>query len=268
MKGEVIMNFKTVRTNSRKFIGKHSTLITFVLAALGMGATVYFASKDIPKAKEEVKAISKDKKLNDTQKRKQIIKTVVKHSWRTTVIAISTVLLVTGTAAITTANAATTIASLTSTAQLAEQKLNAYDSAIDGIPDKKIRDDVKQKANDAIKDIEDDELYSSEKKYLWFDEYTGVKFIATYKQVQAAHEITDLKIQLNDMMTIREFYIELCDLGATFLEDEWPDFCNEFGWFKNSAHDEMKLNAYSQFDGEGRLMYYIAYSEPKSGYYN
>lgn len=252
-----------ILTKFRKGVGKHSVLITFICATAGVGLTVYLAQREIPKAKAEIRDVLK-KKQPKKQRNKAVIKAVAKNCWRTTVIAIATILLVTGTSAIANVNAATTIAGLTGAAQMAEIKAKSYEKAINDIPDDKTREEVKQAA---AKNLNEERSGKCEEKYRWIDKFTGVRFWATFKQVEAAGEITDLKIDRDDRMMLRDFYVELMDMGAIFEEDDWPDFCNEYGWYKHSK-GEMKLKLDTYFDDDGYLVHYIEYDEPEAPYWN
>ena len=237
-KGEVIMNnFRKTKENTMKGIGKHSTLITFLCAAIGVGASVYFASKEIPKAKAEVKEILAKEDLTKQQKTTEVIKTTVKSTWKTALIGVGTILLVTGTSAITAANTAATVAGLTNTINLAEQKLKDYKEAVNEMP-KNTREDIQsvvtQKAiNRATANLKEEDYAKNDScpdEYLWVDEYTGVKFKATYQMIGNAERVLNSKIVTEGYMTISGLYDELIEQGATFFEDEYPMMCDTHAW--------------------------------------
>lgn len=238
MKGEVIMNFKEAKTNMMKGIGKHSTLISFVVAAVGVGATIWFASKEIPKAKTEVKEILAKEDLTTKQKTIEVAKTVAKNCWKTAAIACATVLLVTGTSAITAANTAATVAGLTNTIQFTEQKLKDYKDAVDEIPDKKVKEEVKnsvaQKAVNRATDSLPDEYFAPDERcplmYNWVDDWTGVTFKATMDMVETAAEIIETRFGSESYQTVHEFYKELQKRGAIFDKKYFPSLVRDFAW--------------------------------------
>ena len=247
-----MLNGKTTQilNNIRKGVGSHSVLITFACVTLGVGATIYFAQKEIAKAKTEVKVVRSSKTLTKAQKNKETVKCVVKNTWKTAVVAIGTILLVTGTSAITAANTAATVAGLSSTIKLADKKLDDYDKV------DKIR-----------RNVIDDKLYdgnNSDEKHWWIDRFTGSKFEATYKQIQAAAEITDLKIRIEGCRMIRDFYIELMDLGVIFDADDFPDYTFNHGWYQHTINGKMGINIESCIDSDGNTTWYIEYNEPSA----
>ena len=237
MKGEVIMNFKQTKANTMNGIASKSTLITFVGALIGVAATAYLASKEIPKAKAEVKAILEREDLTKAQKATESVKVVAKNTWKTTVVAIGTVLLVTGTSAITAANTATTVAGLTSAVNLAEQKLKDTNEAIEELPQKakeEVKRSVGQKVvNRATNHISDDYFAPDERcphMYVWTDAWTGVTFKATMDMVDNAAKITDARFGTESYQTINDFYNELIDQGAIFMDERMPQLIDEFAW--------------------------------------
>jgi hypothetical protein len=258
------MNFKNTKTNAMKGIGKHSTFITFVCAAVGVGASIYFASKEIPKAKKEVKVILEREDLSKKEKTTEVVKTVGKNCWKTTVIALGTVLLVTGTSAITAANTAATVAGLTNTINIAEQKLKDYKEAVNECPNKKVSEEitntVRQKTvNRATKDLTEEDYAKNEMcpdEYIWVDEYTGVKFKATYKQVMTAGKIIDLKIPNEGYQTLFDFYCELEEQGATFLNEKYPSMSESMGWT-----GAMDILTFVAMNDEGYTIHSIQYNE-------
>lgn len=266
MKGEISMfDFTKAKENTMKGIGKHSTLISFVIAAVGVGATVYFASKEIPKAEKEVKEILAKEDLTKKQKVVESAKCVAKNCWKTTVIALGTVLLVTGTSAITAANTATTVAGLTNTIGMLEQKLKDTNEAIEEIPNKKVKEEVKnavsQKAvNRATEDLAPEVFVRDDScpdKYIWVDEWIGTRFKATYQQVQTAAKITELKIDAGEYQTIFDFYEELVAQGGEFLDETYPQLVSDFAWtrtmgFEDNVHHTEK----------GYTIHSIIYTEP------
>ena len=154
-----MMNFTNAKENTMKGIASKSTLITFILASAGVIATAYLASKEIPKAKAEVKEILAKEDLTKAQKATESVKVVAKNTWKTAVVALGTILLVKGTASITTANTAATVAGLTSAVTLAEQKLKDTNEAIEELPQKakeEVKRNIGQKVvNRATNNIDD-----------------------------------------------------------------------------------------------------------------
>lgn len=259
------MNFRKAKENTMKGIGKHSTLISFVIAAVGVGASIYFASKEVPKAKAEVKEILAKEDLTKQQKVVESAKAVGKNCWKTTVIALGTVLLVTGTSAITAANTAATVAGLTNTINIAEQKLKDYKDAVEEIPNKKVKEEVQQSVtqkaiNRATQGLTERDYIPDEAcpdKYLWVDRYTGVRFKATYQMVCAAEEIIDNRITLDSYQTIFDFYEKLLSLGAEFLDESYPQLCEDHAW----THG-MDIVKDVTLNDDGYTIHYICYNEP------
>lgn len=263
-----MLNFKNTKTKTMKGIGNHSTLITFVLTAIGVGATIYFASKEVPKAEQEVKEILTKEDLTKQQKIVETTKTVAKNCWKTTVIALGTVLLVTGTSAITAANTAATVAGLTNTINIAEQKLKDYKDAVDEIPNKKVREEVQQnvtqkaisRATANLKE-EDYVTESCPDMYLWVDRYTGVKFKATYQMLGNAEKLIDNMIRMDSYQTIFDFYEELVEQGAIFLDESYPQMCDDHA-FTHSIN----LTRDVCLNDEGKTVHYICYTEPTTDF--
>lgn len=261
------MNFKEAKENMMKGIGNHSTLITFIGAAIGVGATIWFASKEIPKAKKEVKEILAKEDLTAKQKTVEATKTVVKNCWKTAVIAVGTVLLVTGTSAITAANTATTVAGLTSAIQLTEQKLKDTNEAINNIPDKKVKEEVKNSVaqktvNRATTNLKEEDYATDEMcpdKYIWIDTWTGAKFKATFQMVDTAAELINLRIGLESYQTLFDFYEELVRQGAKFIgEDEaYPQMVCDFAWTHSIGLDKNVFH-----NDKGYTIHTIEYTEP------
>lgn len=268
MKGEVIMNFRKAKENTMKGIGKHSTLITFIFAAIGVGASVYFASKEIPKAEKEVKEILAKEDLTKQQKVVESAKAVGKNCWKTTVIALGTVLLVTGTSAITAANTAATVAGLTNTINIAEQKLKDYKDAVEEIPNKKVKEEVQQnvtqkaisRATSSLKE-EDYVTEGCPDMYVWVDRYTGVKFKATYQMLGNAEKLIDNMISMDSYQTIYDFYEELVEQGAIFLDESYPQMCDDHA-FTHSIN----LTRDVCLNDEGKTVHYICYTEPTTDF--
>lgn len=262
-----MMNFRKCKENTMKGIGKHSTLITFIFAAIGVGASVYFASKEIPKAKAEVKEILAKEDLTKQQKVVETAKAVGKNCWKTTVIALGTVLLVTGTSAITAANTAATVAGLTNTINIAEQKLKDYKDAVDEIPNKKVKEEVQQNVtqkaiNRATATLKEEDYARNEScpdKYVWVDKFTGIKFKATYQMVDSLEEIVDAKITNRGYITIEGLFDVLIGLGAEILcdPDNMPTITEMYGW---NGGFELYHNVCMNDDGY--TIHYIEYSEP------
>lgn len=258
-------NFKKAKENTMKGIGKHSTLITFAIAALGVGASVYFASKEIPKAKKEVKEILEKEDLTKTQKTAEVVKVVGKNCWKTAAISIGTILLVTGTSAITAANTAATVAGLTNTVNLLEQKYKDATEAINEIPDKKVKEQVQreigQKAiNRATTKISDDYFAPDERcplMYVWTDSWTGVTFKATMDMVKNAAKITDARFGTESYQTINDFYNELIEQGAIFLDESMPQLIDEFAW-----QYTMDFDTDVYVNDEGWTIHTINYAAP------
>lgn len=260
-----MFDFTKAKENTMKGIGKHSTLISFVITAIGVGATVYFASKEVPKAQKEVKEIFAKEDLTKQQKVVESAKCVAKNCWKTTVIALGTVLLVTGTNAITAANTAATVAGLSNTIGMLEQKLKDTNDAINEIPNKKVKEEVKnaigQKAvNRATEDVTPEVFVRDEMcpdKYIWVDEWNGCKFKATFQQVQTAAKITELKIETGDYQTIFDFYEELVAQGAEFLDESYPQMVSDFAWTRTMGFEDNVRHT-----DKGYTVHSIIYTEP------
>jgi hypothetical protein len=268
MKGEVIMNFRKAKENTMKGIGKHSTLISFVIAAVGVGASIYFASKEVPKAKAEVKEILAKEDLTKQQKVVESAKAVGKNCWKTTVIALGTVLLVTGTSAITAANTAATVAGLTNTINIAEQKLKDYKESVDEIPNKKVKEEVQQSVtqkaiNRATANLKEEDYVTEDcpDMYLWVDKWTGVKFKATYQMLGNAEKIIDNMVRLENYQTLFDFYEELVEQGAIFLDEAYPQMCDDHAF----THC-INLTRDVCLNHEGKTVHYITYSEPTTDF--
>ena len=265
MKGEILMmNFKQAKENTMNGIAKKSTLITFVLATIGVAATAYLASKEIPKAKAEVKEILAKEDLTKKQKATETVKVVAKTTWKTGAVAIATILLVTGTAAITAANTATTVAGLTNIANMYEQKLKDTNAAIEELPQKtqeEVKRNVSQKVvNRATSNVSDDILAPNEMcpdKYVWVDTWTGAKFRATFQQLETAAELINLRVSLDSYQTIFDFYEELVKQGAEFIGEAYPQLVSDFAWTHSIGLDK---SAY--INDKGYTIHTIEYNEP------
>lgn len=259
-----MMNFKEAKANTLKGIGNHSTLITFIAAVIGVGATVYLASKEIPKAQAEVKEILAKDDLDKKQKVVESAKAVGKTCWKTAVVAIGTVLLVTGTSAISAANTAATVAGLTNTIQLKENQLKDCKQAIEEIPNKKTKEEVQQNIaqkaiNRATANCTPEDYARNPQNpnvYLWVDLYTGAKFKATCQQIDSAEQLVDARITMDSYQTIFDFYEIMCSMGVEFLDD-YPQLAEDHAWTRCiSIEKDAKLN------DEGETIHYICYNEP------
>ena len=252
-------NIKNSGKRIAKGISKHSTLITFALVTAGVAAIIHFASKEVPKAKEEVKDILADDTLTSKQKRSKTVKAVAKNCWKTTVIAISTILFVTSTSAITASNTAATVASLTNAANLAEGKVKDYEKAVDGIPDKKTKEAIK---NTVAKQEGVKEFMNDRTVYLWRDRMTGIRFKATYQQIMNAGELIDARVGM-ERQTLWNFYMTLSSQGAIFENDDpWPNMLSGL-YFE----DPMNLRPdCCIMDDEGETEWFIEYRDPKSDF--
>lgn len=264
-----MLNFKNakenVKENTMKGIGNHSTLITFIFATIGVAATAFLASKEIPKAKAEVKAVLEREDLTKTQKATETVKVVAKSTWKTGAVAIATILLVTGTAKIAAVNTAATVASVTNIANMYEQKYMDAKQAIEDIPDKKIKANVNnainQKAvNKATADVSDDILALNDycpDKYVWVDTWTGAKFKATFQQMETAAELINLRISAESYQTIFDFYEELIRQGAEFIGEAYPQLCSDFAWTHSIGLDKSVYH-----NDKGYTIHTIEYNEP------
>lgn len=259
-----MMNFKNAKENAMNKVGNHSTLITFIFATIGVAATAYLASKEIPKAKAEVKEILAKEDLTKKQKATSTVKVVAKNTWKTGAVAIATILLVTGTAAITAANTATTVAGLTNIANIYEQKLKDTNAAIEELPEKakeEVKRNVSQKVvNRATTGMKEAEFLPDEAcpdKYIWVSKFDGVKFKATFQMVESLEDIVDARITNRGYITIEGVYDILVSLGAEILTDEYPEVDSMFGWnggFELAHSVTMNENGYT--------IHYIDFSEP------
>lgn len=274
MKGEVIMfNFKQTKENAMNKVGTHSTLITFAIVTLGVGASIILASKEIPKAQQEVKAIQEREDLTKKQKAVESGKTIVKNCWKTAVVGITTILLVTGTAAITTANAATTVAGLTSALNLAEQKLKDTNEAINEIPNKKVKEDtqraVTQKMiNRSTVNMTDEQFARDENNpdmYVWVCKFDGVKIKATYKMIDNLEKLIDAEITNKGYARISDVYDVLVSLGAEIIwdkdQDDYYDVDYQYGW---NGGFECKHDVF--INDKGHTVYSIEFSEPSTSF--
>ena len=261
------MNFKKAKENTGAFVSKNSTLITCILTAFGVGMTAWMASREIPKAEKEVKDILKKKDLTKKQKAVEVTKTVAKNCWKTTAIAIGTVLLVTGTNAVTVATNASTVAGLTNTIATLDQKVKDYRESIEENPNKKVKEEIKnavnQKAvNRATADVPEEYFtpdVNCPDRYVWVDTWTGAKFKATYKAVETAAQLTELRIPSAAMgyQTVFDFYEELVNQGAEFLGEAYPQLADDSYWYSSMCCD---LNVYH--DSKGYTIHTIGYNEP------
>ena len=277
MKGEILMmNFREAKTQAMNGVGKHSTLITFVLATLGVGASIYLASKEIPKAKAEVKEILAKEDLTKAQKATESVKAVAKNTWKTAVAGIATILLVTGTAAVTTTNTAATVAGLTSALNLAETKLKDTKEAINEIPNQKVREEtqraVTQKminratAGMAIEEQSEENginIGVSNDKYIWVSKFDGVKIRATYKMIDSLEELVDAKITNRGSITVAGVYDILVGLGAEIIWDKDQDdyYAVDYMYGYNGGF-ESRHSVY--INDDGRTIYSLEISEPST----
>lgn len=270
MKGEISMfDFTKAKENTMKGIGKHSTLISFVIAAVGVGATVYFASKEIPKAEKEVKEILAKEDLTKKQKVVESAKCVAKSCWKTTVIALGTVLLVTGTSAITAANSAATVAGLTNTIGMLEQKLKDTNEAIEEIPNKKVKEEVKrniaQRAVNRATDTVSDDYFAPDERcplmYPWVDDWTGVRFKATIDMVETSAELIEERLKGGDYQRIFEFFEELKKHGAIFEDKSYPSLVKDFAWQYSMDFDK---DVYD--NNNGWTIHTVHYAQPSTDF--
>lgn len=232
-----MLNFNQTKETAMKGIASKSTLITFALATIGVVATAYLASKEIPKAKEAVKEVLAKENLTKSQKATETVKVVAKTTWKTAIVGITTILLVTGTAAITTANTAATVAGLTSAVNLAEQKLKDTNEAIEELPQKakeEVKRNIGQRAVNRATNSIDNGYFAPDERcplmYVWTDAWTGVTFKATMDMVDNAAKITDARFGTESYQTINDFYNELIDQGAIFMDEKMPQLVDEFAW--------------------------------------
>lgn len=264
-----MMNFKEAKTQAMNGVGRHSTLITFVLATIGVAATAYLASKEIPKAKAEVKEILTKEDLTKTQKATESVKVVAKNTWKTAVVALGTILLVTGTAAITTANTAATVAGLTSALNLAETKLKDATEAINELPQKtqeEVKRNISQKVvNRATNDLTTEDIQNlTEGKinvYPWVNEWDGTVIVTTFDIIDTLEELIDAKITQQGCVTVGEVYELLERLGAKILwkkeQDKYNKMYTKYGWEGGfTVRHSVYLN------GNGDTIYSITMSDP------
>ena len=268
-----MFNFKQTKENAMNKVGTHSTLITFAIVTLGVGASILLASKEIPTAQQEVKAIQAREDLTKKQKVVESGKTIAKNCWKTAVVGITTILLVTGTAAITTANAATTVAGLTSALNLAEQKLKDTNEAINEIPNKKVKEDtqraVTQKMiNRSTANMTDEQVARDENNpdmYVWVSKFDGVKIEATYKMIDNLENLIDAEITNKGYVRISDVYDILVRLGAKIIwdkdQDDYYDVDYQYGW---NGGFECKHDVF--INDKGHTVYSIEFSEPSTSF--
>lgn len=260
-----MFDFTKAKTNAMEGIGKHSTLISFIVTAVGVGATIWFASKEIPKAKAEVKEILAKDDITSSQKATAVTKSVAKNCWKTAVIALGTVLLVTGTAAITTANAATSVATLTSALNLTEQKLKDTNEAINEHPNKKVKEEIQNSVaqktiNRATANLKEEDFVTNDvcpDMYVWTSRFDGVTFKATFQMIEALEDIVDARITNRGYITIEGVYDILVLLGAQMMTKEYPQVDEIYGW-----NGGFELCRDVVMNDEGYTIHYIDFSEP------
>lgn len=261
-----MFNFKNAKTNAMNGIGNHSTLITFIITAFGVGTSIYLAAKEIPKAKEEVKAILEKEDLTKAQKTTESAKVVAKNCWKTALVAVSTILLVTGTAAVSTANAATTVAGLTSALNLAETKLKDTTEAINDISDKKVKEEtqreVVQKAiNRATKDMKEEEYTTAPNNYVWVNKWDGVRFEASFNIINNLEKLVDAEITNQGYVRVSDVYDIIIRLGGRVIWDEdqtdYYEVDRIYGWNGGfTVHHSVFIN------DSGRTVYSLELSDP------
>lgn len=248
--------FRGASEHLKKGVSKHSTLITFIVTTVGVVATIYFASKEVPKAKDEIKDILVKEGLSKKEKRSKVVKVTAKTCWKTAAVAISTILVVTSTSAITASSTAATVASLTNVANLAEGKVKDYEKAVNDIPDEEIKKNVQQSVK------RDEEARTN--VYLWRDRMTGIRFKATCQQILNASELTDSRITTGKRQSLYDFYVTLGNQGAEFQnsDDPWPDVLSGLYY-----DDPMNVRPdCAILDDDGETEWYIEYREPKSDF--
>ena len=265
-----MFNFKNAKANAINKVGEHSTFITFIFATIGVAATAYLASKEIPKAKAEVKAILEKEGLTKTQKATETVKVAAKNTWKTFAVAVGTILLVTGTAAVSTANAATTVAGLTSALNLAETKLKDTTEAINDIPDKKVKEEtqraVTQKVvNRATKSMKEEDYSGNPNVYTWVSVWDGTRIEATYQMIDSLEDLVDAQITNTGFATVADVYDLLVRLGANIVWDEDQDdyykVARMYGWNGGfEARHSVFVNDY------GRTVYSLEFSDPSSDF--
>lgn len=268
-----MMNFKAKANTMMNKVGTHSTLVTFLLATFGVGASIYLASKEIPKAKAEVKTIFEKEGLTKTQKATESVKAVAKSCWKTAAVASATILLVTGTAAITTANAATTVAGLSSALNLAEQKYKDATEAINDIPDKKVKEEtqraVTQKMiNRATADLTEENYLSAAEcpnRYIWVNKWDGTRIEATYQMIDSLEELVDAKITNQGYVRVADVYDILVHLGAKVIwdkyQDDYYDVDYMYGW-----NGGFEVNHSVFINDDGYTVYSLEFSEPSTNF--
>lgn len=265
-----MFNFKNAKTNAMNGIGKHSTLITFILATVGVVGTAYLASKEIPKAKAEVQTVLAKEGLTKTQKATESVKVVAKSTWKTLAVAAGTILLVTGTAAVSTANAATTVAGLTSALNLAETKLKDTTEVINDIPDKKVKEEaqrevVQKMVNRATKDMKEENRSGNPNVYTWVSVWDGTRIEATYQMIDSLEDLVDAQITNTGFATVADVYDLLVRLGANIVWDEDQDdyykVTRMYGW--NGGFE----SRHSVFVNEyGHTVYSLEFSDPSTDF--
>lgn len=265
-----MINFNQTKANAMEGIARKSTLVTFILATLGVVGTAYLASKEIPKAKAEVKTILDNKDLTKSQKTTEAVKSVAKSTWKTAAVAALTVLLVTGTAAITTANAATTVAGLTSALNLAETKLKDTTEAINNIPDKKVKEEVKREVTQkmvsrATADLKEENHSGNPNVYTWVSIWDGTRIEATYQMIDSLEDLVDAQITNTGFATVADVYDLLVRLGANIVWDEDQDdyykVAKMYGWNGGfEARHTVFVNDY------GRTVYSLEFSDPTADF--
>ena len=265
-----MLNFNQTKTNAMNGIAKKSTLITFALTTIGVVATAYFASKEIPKAKAAVKEILAKEDLTKSQKATETVKTVAKSTWKTMAVATATILLVTGTAVVTAASTATTVAGLTSAINLAEQKLKDTNDAINELPQKtqeEVKRNIGQKiVNRATNDLTTEDIQKvTEGKvnvYPWVNEFDGMVIGTTFDIVDTLEDLIDAKITQQGCVTVGEVYELLERLGAKILwkkeQDRYNKMYTKYGW---EGGFSVKHSVY--LNGNGDTVYTISMSAPE-----
>lgn len=259
-----MLNFNQTKTNAMNGIAKKSTLITFALTTIGVVATAYFASKEIPKAKAAVKEILAKEDLTKTQKATETVKTVAKSTWKTMAVATATILLVTGTAVVTAASTATTVAGLTSAINLAEQKLKDTNDAINELPQKtqeEVKRNIGQKIVNRATNGLPDEYFEKDDRcpymYVWVDAWTNTTFKATMDMVETAVDIFESRFDTETYQTIFDFYSELEKRGAIFEKKGFPQLAEDFAWkFTMGFYKEVYMNE------KGWTVHTIHYDQP------
>ena len=261
-----MFNFKNAKTNAMNGIGKHSTLITFILATVGVVGTAYLASKEIPKAKAEVQTVLAKEGLTKTQKATESVKVVARSTWKTLAVAAGTILLVTGTAAVSTANAATTVAGLTSALNLAETKLKDTTEVINDIPDKKVKEEaqreVVQKAiNRATKDMKEESYTTAPNNYIWVNKWDGVRLEASFNIINNLEKLVDAEITNQGYARVSDVYDIIVSLvGRVIWDEDQTDYYEVdrmYGWNGGfTVHHSVFIN------DNGHTVYSLELSDP------